>query len=1009
MAYKGNRPAFRSVEGSQASSGTIHSNLFFGGGKDYVKEVNPDGTIKAIETPRSEGEVDRYRGLADSYGKRGAYQLDWDDANKERQRALQARNRQTDAANIWANRAGGNNFSAYQYGVNAINRGINNQRAIAGSVRGGPLAQMAARRNTATGEAAFRSQGMANMRAAQAGEMADARQNLVGALSDQRTQDQHGQSLGQEQSKTQAESELAQRGLNDQGRMGFEKLGYDVNKQVLDSQLRATAANQARIEANRAAQEAKESRAIGAVNAGVSMVGGAAFSDKRAKKAAYPLLLKVGNRMLREHEGQTKTALEAGPSVRDRVAEEREDVDFIKRKGPSLKELAAEARRDRARESYDVDFIKGLPLDSRAQTTREPERGVTGAPKGYAESRRGQAGYMFGDGAAKNWDDEHGMGAGTYDVLKYGTPSKRSESRMDEYSKAVMTSGMTAKNAVSSRVLSPGKAKNPVDPELFGDLSDDKLRIGEDHHAFQAEDRPDTVSGASLSGPTPKFSSAPDKPAPAPKAKSSGKRKMTDDELMAWANSMLGETNTQKNAQLGAGPSVGYRPLMLSDDKTKVDRYKREAFAEGVQFGFHSARGEQEKATQPEYTKVPKKEVEPGAIGVGPFVRPKRTDAEAYEEGVNYGLNEPHAKRDSFEEGADWAFNHPSVKRDGASEPRPVEPRTEPPPDMVAAARPPVTPAPSTPVLPPGIGQLLRARLLSDEKTKSAQGGRASLGSSETVEQRKAREAEEDRIATEKFMGTASETPEDRKARQDKEAFEAREADRTMRKELAQKDRDQRIKYVDARMPQDRFPESYRNYPILRALKAPQLTDDEKAAAAPKFADVERDKKEAKEKAESAARSLVGEKAWSLAERASASLMSAPPKVRQPESFTRERPEEERTLASSRVASDKDTKSARGSKAMLEMVASGNRHLEGYPYTYKEGYGEDTKQLHFGPNADDLEKHPVTRTALRYGEDGTKMLDKDDIDRLSMSGIGALQKQHDMLKREVEALKQRRA
>ncbi len=96
-----------------------------------------------------------------------------------------------------------------------------------------------------------------------------------------------------------------------------------------------------------------------------------------------------------------------------------------------------------------------------------------------------------------------------------------------------------------------------------------------DRDVSKAPASPDAVSGASLSGPTPKYSSAPREQA-APKAKPTPKatRKRPNDDLMRIAREMLGAQETQSAAQLGAGPSVGgyeaSRDLMASDDKAKA-------------------------------------------------------------------------------------------------------------------------------------------------------------------------------------------------------------------------------------------------------------------------------------------------------------------------------------------------------------------------------------------------------------------------------------------------------
>lgn len=60
-----------------------------------------------------------------------------------------------------------------------------------------------------------------------------------------------------------------------------------------------------------------------------------------------------------------------------------------------------------------------------------------------------------------SWDEDHGMAPGTRDVLKYGTPSARSENGMDDFSKAIMTSDERAK----SKAETPEEKKAREDKE----------------------------------------------------------------------------------------------------------------------------------------------------------------------------------------------------------------------------------------------------------------------------------------------------------------------------------------------------------------------------------------------------------------------------------------------------------------------------------------------------------------------------------------------------------------
>ncbi len=73
--------------------------------------------------------------------------------------------------------------------------------------------------------------------------------------------------------------------------------------------------------------------------------------------------------------------------------------------------------------------------------------------------------------------------------------------------------------------------------------------------------QPDVTSGASLSGPTPKYSSAPAEKPKASFAAAHAQRKMTPDELKRLGEQMLGTQQAQHKASLDEGPSVKPDPM----------------------------------------------------------------------------------------------------------------------------------------------------------------------------------------------------------------------------------------------------------------------------------------------------------------------------------------------------------------------------------------------------------------------------------------------------------------
>ncbi len=127
------------------------------------------------------------------------------------------------------------------------------------------------------------------------------------------------------------------------------------------------------------------------------------------------------------------------------------------------------------------------------------------------------------------------------------------------------------KSALPTTMSTSSSGANPYDPNYTG--SDERMKEGvmplyapegtelhmsDKGKGYLASNAPDTATGASLSGPVPRYGSAP-REASAPPAAAKAKpayRKMTDDELDRAADAMLGNVRAQKDSQIAAGPSV---------------------------------------------------------------------------------------------------------------------------------------------------------------------------------------------------------------------------------------------------------------------------------------------------------------------------------------------------------------------------------------------------------------------------------------------------------------------
>ncbi len=105
--------------------------------------------------------------------------------------------------------------------------------------------------------------------------------------------------------------------------------------------------------------------------------------------------------------------------------------------------------------------------------------------------------------------------------------------------------------------------------------------------------------------------------------------------------------------------------------------------------------------------------------------------------------------------------------------------------------------------------------------------------------------------------------------------------------------------------------------------------------------------------------------------------------------------------------SDKGAKNVGGGDEELQKDA--NRKLQGSTYTYKEGVGEDTEQVHHGQMAQTMEENPITATAVREDETGIKKVSEFDKLNVTAAGVASLQKQQDEMADALEKMMSRRS
>ena len=183
-------------------------------------------------------DVNRYRGLGQAAAQRQAYQANFDAANSDRNNAAYARLNQQDAVGLQQQAAYGNAPSAAQsLSRNMLDQSLQAQMAGAASARGGSLAQAAAMRGASQQAMGMQQQGMNQIGAMRAQEMAQARDAYMGASSQLRGQDYQAQALAQQQAGMQQQSELAQRGLNQQAQQNFEQMGWNTQNAQLNADM----------------------------------------------------------------------------------------------------------------------------------------------------------------------------------------------------------------------------------------------------------------------------------------------------------------------------------------------------------------------------------------------------------------------------------------------------------------------------------------------------------------------------------------------------------------------------------------------------------------------------------------------------------------------------------------------------------------------------------------------------------------------------------------------------
>jgi hypothetical protein len=253
------------------------------GGRSY----DMNNGVAVPGTSGADIDVNRYRGIGEAAANRGAYQLDYGNANASMGQANAARAEQVQAANMARSAAMGNAPSrAELLGRNMIDQSLQAQLAGAAGARGGSLGQAAAMRNAQMGAAAFQQQGGQQLAALRADEMDRARAQYAGQLGAIRGQDFAGAQNYAAMAQQQGQMELQQRQMNDNRSMGMERLGFDTRNAAMtgDQGYAKIQAERQRMRDDASAKEREQDMDLAAAGIGAAAsLGGAAIKGGAAE------------------------------------------------------------------------------------------------------------------------------------------------------------------------------------------------------------------------------------------------------------------------------------------------------------------------------------------------------------------------------------------------------------------------------------------------------------------------------------------------------------------------------------------------------------------------------------------------------------------------------------------------------------------------------------------------------------------------------------------------------
>lgn len=265
-------------------AGKVQNDSAWGGYSGYMYQT-PDGRWVSDQSKSGRAEdVARYQGMGAAAAQRQAYQLDWTQADQDRAMAQQARGYQGDAADIYRRTAMGEDTRAQALGRTMLEQSRQQQLGAAVSTGGDSLSRAGALHTAQNNQGAFTLQGNQLLAAQKADAEAKAREGWFNEMTAQRQGDQTGQGLADQQSQLQMQSELGQRGLNQDQQLWGEGMAYDTNAQSQKGALESMGVDTTRMNTGLQSDARDFGRNSRYVAAGVSAIGAGFGSDERLKR-----------------------------------------------------------------------------------------------------------------------------------------------------------------------------------------------------------------------------------------------------------------------------------------------------------------------------------------------------------------------------------------------------------------------------------------------------------------------------------------------------------------------------------------------------------------------------------------------------------------------------------------------------------------------------------------------------------------------------------------------------